>query len=224
MGADPITGSVIGDTILGGTLVGAATKPSKMKAPPPRSYIKEMQDALNAQESIQDRLLGLERAYTPQYQELQRATLSGQLGTLGSLYRDAGVLSSGLQNDYIGMQSPIYGQIGKASLNAYQQSLDPATRGLYSSMMASAQNDLNAGRGLTPEMERVAQQSARSAMAARGLTGNQAVAQEVLNSYNLSNMREDRARQFAGSMYNAGIAQTANAYSAYGQQIGRAHV
>jgi hypothetical protein len=178
-----------------------------------------MQDALKAQSGIQGQLLDLERQYTPQYQELQRSTLSGQMGTLGSLYRDAGSLSAGLQSDYLGMQAPIYGQVGQAAMGAYQQSLDSGTKGLYESMMQSAQNDLNAGRNLTPQMQQLAQQSARQAMAARGLSGNQAVAQEVLNSYQMQNAREDRARQFAGSMYANGVNQTASAMGLYGNPL-----
>lgn len=206
-------------TVLGGAVLGAMSKPKAQKAPPPRSYLGEMQDALKSQAGIQDQLLGLERQYTPQYQELQRSTLAGQMGTLGSLYRDAGSLSAGLQSDYLGMQAPIYGQVGQASMDAYQQSLDPATRGLYSSMMASAQSDLNAGRNLTPQMQQMAQQTARQAMAARGLSGNQAVAQEVLNSYQMQDARENRARQFAGQMYGAGVGQTASAMGFYGNPL-----
>lgn len=214
MGIDPVT-ATIGSSLVGGIM----SKPSKQKAPPPRSYLGEMQDALKSQAGIQDQLLGLERQYTPQYQELQRSTLAGQMGTLGSLYGDAGRLSAGLQSDYLGMQAPIYGQVGQASMDAYQQSLDPATRGLYSSMMASAQSDLNAGRNLTPQMQQMAQQTARQAMAARGLSGNQAIAQEVLNSYQMQDARENRARQFAGQMYGAGVGQTASAMGLYGNPL-----
>jgi hypothetical protein len=45
------------------------------------------------------------------------------------------------------------------------------------------------GSGLGYQDQMYAQQSARAAMASRGLTGNQAVGQEVLNSYQLGNQR-----------------------------------
>jgi hypothetical protein len=86
-------------------------------------------------------------------------------------------------------------------------------------MMASAQGDLNAGREMTPQMQQMAQQTARQAMAARGLSGNQAVAQEIMNSYQMQNAREDRARQFANSMYGAGVNQTASAMGLYGNPL-----
>lgn len=190
----------------------------KIKAPQ-RSYLGEMQSALTAQEGIQSQLLGLEGEYTPQYQALQEAGFTGGIQSLGNLYRNAGEVSAGLQTDYLGMQAPIYGQLGEAARGAYQQSLDPATRGLYNSMMQSAQEDITAGRNLTPQQQQAAQQSARQAMAARGLTGNQAVAQEVMNTYQMQNAREDRARQFAGNMYNTGAQQTANAMSMYGNPM-----
>jgi hypothetical protein len=191
----------------------------KVKAPPPRSYLQEMQDAMSAQEAIQPRLLALEQQYTPLYQQLQEKGISGGVETMGRLYGQAQGISSGLQSEFLGMQAPLYGQVGKASLEAYQQSLDPQTKGLYASMMSQAQRDLDAGRGLTPEMERYGQQSARQAMAARGLSGNQAVAQEVLNNYQLGQLREDRARQYGAGMYAAGLAQTQSANAMYGMPL-----
>ena len=134
---------------------------STVKAPPPRNYLTEMQDALKAQAGIQGQLLDLERQWTPEYQKLQELGIGGGLTSLGNLYGQAQGISSGIQRQFLGAQAPLYGEVGKASLEAYQQSLDPQTRGLYASMMQSAQTDLNAGRNLTPEMERLAQQSAR---------------------------------------------------------------
>lgn len=217
MGVDPWSAGIMA---VGSMASAAIGKPKKQRGPAPRNYLQEMQDALASQANIQGNLLALESQYTPRYQELQRSTLSGQMGTLGSLYEEAGALSQGLQGQYLGMQAPLFGQVGRASMDAYQQSLDPSTRGLYSTMMQSAQSDLAAGRELTPEMQRLSQQSARAAMAARGLQfGNQAVAQEVLNSYNMGQARQDRARQFASTMYNAGTNQASNAYQMYGQPL-----
>jgi hypothetical protein len=192
---------------------------SRVTAPPPRDYKQEMLDAMLAQEAIQPRLLALEQQYTPLYQQLQEKGIGGGVETMGRLFGQAQGISAGLQSGYLGMQAPIYGQVGQAALGAYQQSLDPQTRGIYASMMSSAQRDLDAGRGLTPEMEKFAQQSARQAMAARGLSGNQAVGQEVLNTYQLGQMREDRARQYGAGMYAAGLAQTQSANAMYGMPL-----
>jgi hypothetical protein len=191
----------------------------KIQAPAPRDYKQEMLDAMSAQEAIQPRLLALEEMYTPLYQRLQQKGIASGMESINNLYQDAGKYTSGLQRQILDTQSPLYGQMGQAAMGAYQQTLGGGTMGLYNSMMQSAQNDISAGRNLTPEMQKQAQQSARQAMAARGLSGNQAVAQEVLNNYQMADARENRARQFAGSMYDAGVGQANQAYSMYGTPL-----
>ena len=191
----------------------------KVKAPPPRDYKQEMLDAMSAQEAIQPRLLALEKQYTPEYLKLMEQGISSGVEGMGRLFGQAQGISGGLQQNYLGMQAPIYGQVGEAAMGAYQQSLDAGTKGIYSAMQQSALTDLQAGRNLTPEMQKLAQQSAREAMAARGLSGNQAVMQEVLNSYQLGQFREDRARQYGAGMYSAGLAQTQSANAMYGMPL-----
>jgi hypothetical protein len=178
-----------------------------------------MSDALNSQGKIQGQLLGLERQHTPQYQQLQRDTLMGQMGTLNDLYGQAIPQSMALQSQYAQAQAPVYGQVGQLAQNAYQQTLDPQTRMLAAQMQQSAIEDMSYGRQLTPQQQQLAQQSARQAMAARGLSGNQAVAQEVLNSYQMGTAREDRARQYAGNVYQGGIQQAGQAMGLYGSPL-----
>jgi hypothetical protein len=206
----------MGASMLGGIGKGGSTK---IQAPANRSYLGEMQDALKSQGQIQDQLLGLESQYTPQYQQLQQQTLMGQMGTLQSLYGEAIPQSMALQSQYAQAQAPIYGQVGQMASQAYQQTLDPQTRMLAAQMQQSAINDLNYGRNLSPQQEQYAQQTARQAMAARGLSGNQAVAQEVMNSYQMQNTREDRARTYANSVYQGGIQQAGQAMGLYGSPL-----
>jgi hypothetical protein len=223
MGADPITGSVIGDVLLGGAVttgLGAAMRPDGIQAPKPRNYLNEMKTALDSQAAIQNQLLGLESKYTPEYQKLQQQTLMGQMGNLNNLYATAGGLSQGLQAQYAGMQMPIYGAVGQLSNQAYQQGLGAETMGLYNTMQSQAQAGLNAGYGLTPEMQQQAQQSARAAMTARGLAGGgQGVAQEVLNSYALGKDRYQTALANAQSAYGLGVNQFANGMATYGTPL-----
>jgi hypothetical protein len=204
-----------------GTMGAAAiSKPKGIQAPAQRSYLGEMQDALRSQGKIQGSLLDLERQYTPQWQQLQQETLSGQMGTLNALYGQAGQYSQGLQSAYLGMQAPLYGQVGEASRKAYQQTLDPTAAGLYNTMASQAASGLADGRNLSEQEMRMSQGNARAAMAARGMQfGNQAIAAEVLNSYNLSNAREDRARQFATNMYGIGQQNATQAMQMYGQPL-----
>jgi hypothetical protein len=199
---------------------GAMSKPNSVKAPPPRSYLGEMQDALNSQSAIQGQLLNLEAQYTPQWQQQQQNTLMGQMGTLNALYGQAGQYSQGLQSAYLGMQAPLYGQVGEAARNAYQKTLDPTASGLYSTLASQAEQGLANGRNLSDQELRMAQGNARAAMASRGMQfGNQAIAAEVLGSYNLANAREDRARQFATNMYGIGQQNATQAMSMYGQPL-----
>lgn len=206
----------------GAAMLGSAaiSKPKAAKAPPPRNYLQEMQTALKAQAAIQPELLRLERQYTPEYQALQQQTLMGQMGSLGSLYGDAGQLSQGLQTQYAGMQMPIYSAVGQMAREGYQSGLGAETMGLYNTMQRQAQEGLDASYGLTPDMQRQAQQSARAAMSARGLAGgNQGIAQEVLNSYALGQQRYQQALQNAQSAYGLGTNQFAGGMSAYGTPL-----
>jgi hypothetical protein len=117
--------------------------------------------------------------------------------------------------------TPVYGMIGRGARSAYEQGLGEQTMGLYNTMQRQAQEGLNAGYGLTPEMERQAQQSARAASTARGLAfSNQGLAQEVLNSYSLSQDRYQKALANAQNAYNLGVSNAGNAYNMYGQMLG----
>lgn len=209
-------GSLAAASGIGGGMGGGS---KKVKAPPPRSYLGEMQDALRSQAGIQGQLLDLERQYTPQYQDLQRTTLMGQMGTLNDLYGQAIPQSMALQSQYAQAQAPIYGQVGQLAQNAYQQTLDPQTRMLAAQMQQSAMEDMSYGRELTPQQQQLAQQTARQAMASRGLSGNQAIAQEVLNSYQMGSQREDRARAYAQNVYQGGIQQAGQAMGLYGSPL-----
>lgn len=193
---------------------------SKVKAPTPRSYMGEMQDALNAQAGIQGNLINLERQYTPQWQQLQQENLLGGMNMMTGLYGQSIPQSEAISQQMLASQGRLYGNVGSTARNAYQQTLDPTTAGLYSSLASQAATGLASGRDLTAQEQRMAQGSARAAMAARGMQfGNQAIAAEVLNSYNLANAREDRARQFAGQVYGIGQQNASQAMGMYGQPL-----
>lgn len=191
----------------------------KIKAPTPRDYKQEMLDSMAGQEAIQPRLLALERQYQPQYQQLQQEMMDRQMSFQMDSYGKAIPRAAELSSQYATAMSPVYGQIGERSLQAYRQSMGAESMGLYDQMNRSASEGLQAGVGLTPAMQQQAQQSARAAMAARGLNGNQAVAQEVLGNYNMGVAREDRARQFAGSMYTQGQQNLSQGMTMYGNQM-----
>jgi len=193
---------------------------TSVKAPEARNYLSEMQSALGAQTGIQSQLINAENQYIPQWQAVQQQALAGQMGTLGNLYGNAIPQSEALQGQMLASQGGLYGQVGGYARNAYQQTLDPTTAGLYNTMASQAAGGLASGRNLNPQETQMAQQSARAAMASRGMqSGNQAIAAEVLNSYNMQNMREDRARQYAGQVYGIGQQNATQAMSMYGTPL-----
>lgn len=224
LGATTALGGAMAGASLG-SMVGAGTgigtpKAKKISAPPARSYLGEMQSAIEAQQAIQDRLLSLEGQYTPLYQQLQAQNLANQLQNVGNLYAGAIPFSEQIQAQALESQGRIYGGLGAQALSNYRAGMDTSTLGLYDLMQQQARTGLEAGYGLTPEMERQAQQSARAAMTARGLAmGNQGVAQEVLNSYALGKDRYQTALANAQQAYGLGVNQTTNAYNMYGQPL-----
>lgn len=96
--------------------------------------------------------------------------------------------------------------------------------GNYANMLAQqSQAELSAGKGLTAEEQRMADQSARAAYAARGTAlGNQAVSAEILNRADVSNQRYQQrlqnAAQAAGTIQ--AIYQPALQQSMQRQQLG----
>lgn len=191
----------------------------KISAPKPRDYKQEMLDSMAGQEAIQPRLLELERQYQPLYQKLQQEMMDRQMEYQMDSYGKAIPKSAELSGQYAQAMQPVYGQIGTSAMDAYRTGMGASTMGLYDQMNASANADLQSGRQLSPEQAQAAQQTARQAMAARGLSGNQAVAQEVMNTYQMQNAREDRARQYAGSVYGIGQGNFQNAMATYGNSM-----
>ena len=191
----------------------------KISAPAPRDYKQEMLDSMAGQEAIQPRLLELERQYQPLYQKLQQEMMDRQMAFQMDSYGKAIPRSAELSGQYAQAMQPVFGQIGLSAQNAYRTGMGAPAMGLYDQLNASANTDLAAGRNLSPEQAQAAQQAARGAMAARGLTGNQAVAQEIMNTYQMQDARENRARQFAGSVYGVGQGNFQNAMATYGNSM-----
>lgn len=192
----------------------------KISAPKPRDYAEEMRGALRGQISMQPELLAAERQYQPLYQQLQQEMMDRQTAYQLDSYGKLIPRSAELSRQFSDAMSPVYGRMGEQARGAYEQGLGAETMGLYNTMQRQAQEGLNAGYGLTPDMERQAQQSARAAMTARGLAGSgQGVAQEVLNSYSLGNARYQQSLGNATNAYGLGANQFGNAMNLYGSQM-----
>ena len=195
----------------------AASKAAKgISAPNARSYYGEMSGALEAQQAILPDIAAAEREAMPMYRQLQEESLMGQLGSLENLYGQYSPAAARISQANLTQMSPLYQQAAGMSRDAYMAGMAPGSANLLSTMTQQAQAGLAAGRSLTPEMQTLAQQASRAAMSARGLTGNQAVAQEVLNSYRLGTERENQARQYATGVYGLGASVSDRAAATYG--------
>lgn len=174
---------------------------------------------MEAQEAIQPRLLALETQYTPLYQKLQNENQIRGMQMMQDAYGQSIPRSAQLSQQYAEAMQPAFAGIGTSARNAYNATLDPSVSGLMSTLGTQATSDLERGTALSPEETKQAQQAARLAMAVRGLSGNQAVAQEVLNNYNLGRARQDASRQFASSVYGMGQNAAQQAMGMYGNTM-----
>lgn len=174
---------------------------------------------MSAQAAIQPRLLELERQYAPQWQQLQNENQIRGMQMMQDAYGQSIPRSAELSQQYAEAMQPAFSSIGTTARNAYNATLDPSVSGLMGMLGTQATADLERGTALSPEEIQQSQQSARMAMAARGLSGNQAVAQEVLNNYNLGQARQNQARSFAGSVYGMGQQAAQQSMAMYGNPM-----
>lgn len=192
---------------------------TKVQAPPPRNAYQERSDEIRAQIDLAPQILAAERNLVPQFQKLQYEQMLGQSKNLRTFYREVMDDSANLFSEYGTRFSSALEPLAAASRKTYEAGLGGGSA-LQNTMRGQAMSDLNAGMGLTPEMEREAMQRARAAMTARGLAGgNQGVAQEVLSGYNMGMQRQDRARSFAQSVLGNDVNMSAAAYAQYGSPL-----
>jgi hypothetical protein len=153
-----------------------------------------------------------EAGYLNQVQSAQTAArTAGMVPTAANMQRVRGPqLASNIQN------------LDQNAVNQYIAAMPGM--GQYANMLAQqSQAELSAGRSLTAEEQRMADQAARSAYAARGTAlGPQAVNFEILNRADVANQRYQQrlqnAAQAAGTIQ--GIYQPALQQSLQRQQLG----
>ena len=131
------------------------------------------------------------------------ATVSPPPPQRTSIQPDLGRIDQGIVQQYVGTQ--------------------PGMRQYADFLARSSQQELAAGRSLTPEEQRLADQSIRAAYAARGTAlGNQAIAGEVLNRADVANQRYQQrlANAASAAQQIQGIYQPALQESFARQQAG----
>lgn len=148
-----------------------------------------------------------------QYQQAQGLQTQAQnmLGTYGALMPDA----LRMQGQYAQGMLSQFGQMAPQATQAYMSGLPGYARSLSDLISQRAISDYRLGTALDPQQTAMAQQSARAAAAARGLTGNQAVGMEVLNSYKLGQERWRERQLQAQNAYTMGANQQQMGYSQF---------
>ena len=131
----------------------------------------------------------------PQYQRAFNALTPGYstaIENMGQLAQQASQRASYIPalGAYESQVAPLYGNMPSGAQGASYAQSEPALNAYTGRLSNLIQEELSAGRSLTPEEQRIADQSIRSAYAARGTAlGQQATTAEVLNRIDLGNQR-----------------------------------
>ena len=160
-----------------------------------QQYLNEATGATEAQAQYIPRAIGYEEELMSGLQGYQARTLQSQSQNLLGIYGNIDKMTAGLQQQAGLSAVNTFGAMGNAATNAAVGSLSPWAQQNYNAFGQKAGSDFALGSALDEQDTRFAQQSARAAMAARGLTGNQAIGQEVLNTYQLGNQRLQQRQQ-----------------------------
>lgn len=204
---------------------GRGSKPKKETPPPqaqPIDYGKIMgQSSAAAKDQFRDQVAAQIEAY-PKMESLQLGTIdkvATKLSAPRNLYTQRAtdqLIAAGQQADDLQAVADYTDQLG------YTAAGDLAGTDIERELQAQATRELALGRSLTPEQERMAQQSARAGMAARGLgVGTGALAAEVLNRDMFASQREADRRNFAGSTNQMLVGNRQNRLGLVGNLLGQ---
>jgi hypothetical protein len=154
-------------------------------APAPIDYDKMAAASIRvAKAQSREQEASIKRLY-PQYTKLQ--------------FQTADQLSRKLNNKYLARTRGVVGEELTAA---------SAPNAIEARLMQDAKAELALGRSLSPEQKRMATQSARAGMAARGMaTGNAALGAEILNRDAYASARQDQRRGFAAGVNQMDLAR-----------------
>ena len=114
-------------------------------------------------------------------------------------FQTADQLAGKLDNEYLKRTQGVVGEELQAA---------SAPNAIEARLQQDAEAELALGRSLSPEQERMATQSARAGMAARGMaTGNAALGAEILNRDAYASARQDQRRGFAAGVNQMDLAR-----------------
>ena len=185
---------------------------AKVPAPNPTAdynqYLAEGSNALKAQDQLLRQQIGYEAGLQPLLTAQQMSSLKGQAQGLFGLYGDLYEPAQAMQKRYAGDQLTMLGGLGAQATGAALGSLDPTTRGIYDTFGQQALSDLQMGSSLSAAETTQAQQAARAAGAARGVSfSRQGTDLEVLNTYGMGQRRLQQRQGVAQQAYQMGVGQ-----------------
>lgn len=167
---------------------GSPSMPAPQPLPPaaqPIDYDKMANASIRvakAQSAEQEAMI--KRLY-PEYTKLQ--------------FQTADQLAGRLDNEYLKRTQGVVGEELQAA---------SAPNAIEARLQQDAEAELALGRSLSPEQERMATQSARAGMAARGMaTGNAALGAEILSRDAYASARQDQRRGFAAGVNQMDLAR-----------------
>ena len=159
----------------------------------------------------------IKRLY-PEYIKMQFGTADQLAGKLDNAYLER---SRGI----IGEELKAASRPSRIEAELQQRALGDLQRGptaIQQQLLGDAQRELALGQSPSPEEQRAATQSARSAFAARGMaTGNAAAGAEILNRDAYGRQRQDQRRQFAmgAEQYGVGMEEARRAQALGANQL-----
>jgi hypothetical protein len=187
-------------------------------APAPIDYDKMAAASIRvAKAQSEEQEASIKRLY-PEYTKLQFATADQLAGRLNNEYlaRTRGVVGEELR----AASSPT--QIEAELRRRATADLRRGPTAIQQQLLGDAQRELALGQSLSPEEMRNATQSARAALAARGMaTGNAAAGAELLNRDTYGRQRQDQRRQFAmgAEQYSVGMEEQRRAQALGANQL-----
>ncbi len=185
---------------------------AKTPAPNPTAdynqYLAEGSNALKAQDQLLRQQIGYETNLQPLLTAQQMASLRGEAQGMLGLYGDLYAPAQQMQQRYATDQLTMLGSLGSQATNAALGSMDATTRGIYDTFGQQALSDLQAGTSLNAAETNQAQQAARAAAAARGVSfSRQGTDLEILNTYNMGQKRLAQRQGVAQQAYQMGAGQ-----------------
>ncbi len=185
-------------------------------SPDAQQYYNESAGAIAAQKNIIPQAVGAELELLPGLQEYQRYLYGSQAQNLLGIYGGLQNQSVNAQGSYGNQLLGMYGQMGQSATNQAVNSLSPWARDLYNTYGTQANQDLALGTSLNQQETAQAQQAARAAAQARGLSfSRQGNDLEILNTYNMGQNRLNQRRQVAQSAYQMAQGQQQFGAQAY---------